>query len=79
MVFHITFLFQAAKQLVALNKFNSSADYSEHLSELREAMGTFQHHDAITGTEKQHVANDYVKQLTKAIKEAEKPIGEIIK
>lgn len=42
-------------------------------------MGTFQHHDAITGTEKQSVADDYVRQLTDAINEAEKPIGDIIR
>ncbi|XP_043940666.1 lysosomal alpha-mannosidase [Protopterus annectens] len=30
----------------------------------REAMGVAQHHDAVTGTEKQHVADDYAKRLT---------------
>lgn len=42
-------------------------------------MGTFQHHDAITGTEKEHVSKDYVRQLTRAIEEAEKPIADIIR
>ncbi|NXD73731.1 MA2B1 mannosidase, partial [Eolophus roseicapillus] len=32
-------------------------------SVLREAVAVAQHHDAVTGTEKQHVANDYAKQL----------------
>lgn len=27
------------------------------------AMGVAQHHDAVSGTEKQHVANDYAKRL----------------
>jgi len=35
----------------------------EDLSSLREAMGVMQHHDAITGTEKQHVADDYARLL----------------
>lgn len=28
-----------------------------------EAMAVAQHHDAVSGTEKQHVANDYAKRL----------------
>ncbi|XP_051897842.1 lysosomal alpha-mannosidase [Pristis pectinata] len=34
-------------------------------SVLRKAMGVAQHHDAVSGTEKQHVANDYAKRLSK--------------
>ena len=32
---------------------------------LREAMGVAQHHDAVSGTSKQHVANDYAKRISK--------------
>ncbi|XP_072104661.1 lysosomal alpha-mannosidase [Mobula birostris] len=34
-------------------------------SVLRKAMGVAQHHDAVSGTEKQHVAYDYAKRLSK--------------
>ncbi|CAH2064721.1 unnamed protein product, partial [Iphiclides podalirius] len=59
---------QMVKQLQVL------ANLPEHnmfvLDELKSAMGVMQHHDAITGTEKQHVANDYVRLLDSAIEDA---------
>nr|XP_023026878.1 lysosomal alpha-mannosidase-like isoform X2 [Leptinotarsa decemlineata] len=39
------------------------------LNALREAMGVMQHHDAITGTEKEHVAHDYSRILAKGMDE----------
>lgn len=41
------------------------------LNALREAMGVMQHHDAITGTEKDHVAHDYARILSNGISECE--------
>ncbi len=35
-----------------------------------EAMGIVQHHDAVSGTEKQHVANDYAQRLSDGIDRA---------
>lgn len=35
---------------------------------MRETMGVMQHHDAITGTEKQHVADDYHRRLSVAFR-----------
>ena len=32
-----------------------------------EPMGIVQHHDAVSGTEKQHVANDYAQRLSDGI------------
>ncbi|XP_069364277.1 lysosomal alpha-mannosidase-like isoform X3 [Maniola hyperantus] len=40
------------------------------LNELKSAMGVMQHHDAITGTEKEHVAHDYERLLDAAIEDA---------
>ncbi|KAJ8970122.1 hypothetical protein NQ317_003840 [Molorchus minor] len=71
-------ILQVTKQLIAIGGLNGTDKYSENLRFLREAMGVMQHHDAITGTEKQHVVRDYVKLLTRAIQYAEKPIGDIL-
>lgn len=30
-------------------------------------MGVIQHHDAITGTERQHVADDYVQRVAQGV------------
>lgn len=38
---------------------------------LEEAVSLLQHHDAITGTAKQHVANDYHRRLHRGLKEAQ--------
>lgn len=39
------------------------------LNKMREAMGVMQHHDAITGTEKEHVAHDYSRILSAGLAE----------
>lgn len=39
------------------------------LTYMREAMGVMQHHDAITGTEKDHVAHDYARILSEGFSE----------
>lgn len=58
--------------------FTKGMDYSSNLTLLKEAMGIMQHHDAITGTEKQAVAQDYARLVTKAIKTAESNLDDIV-
>ncbi|XP_063709608.1 lysosomal alpha-mannosidase-like isoform X2 [Culicoides brevitarsis] len=53
---------QVCKQLSSFSPVPAD-HYDAHLTALREAMGVMQHHDAITGTEKQKVAFDYARIL----------------
>ena len=62
-----------SSQLYALSAINQKTT-SEELEEmlkvenlLLDSLGVNQHHDAVTGTAKQHVANDYVRLLFEAM------------
>ncbi|CRK93801.1 CLUMA_CG007329, isoform A [Clunio marinus] len=57
---------QICKQLSSTAKVKEN-HFEPHLNMLRRAMGVMQHHDAVTGTEKQHVASDYARLLNQAI------------
>lgn len=59
---------QVVKQLAVLSGISSNAN----LDKFREAMGILQHHDAVAGTEQQHVANDYARILHRSMKGGEK-------
>lgn len=59
---------QMVKQLQVLSNLERHNEFI--LNELKSAMGIMQHHDAITGTEKQHVAHDYERILSTAIDDA---------
>ncbi|KAL2505523.1 Glycosyl hydrolase family 38 protein [Abeliophyllum distichum] len=61
--------FLAARQLEFFNGRNKSGSNTDLLAD---ALAIAQHHDAVTGTEKQHVANDYAKRLSMGYVEAEK-------
>ncbi|XP_015121082.1 lysosomal alpha-mannosidase isoform X2 [Diachasma alloeum] len=65
---------QIVKQLAVLTNAGDSKD----LELFREAMGVMQHHDAVTGTEKQQVADDYARLLTDAIVRGEKIVSTTI-
>lgn len=68
---------QVCKQLSVLaNK--KTYKYGDNLDEMREAMGIMQHHDAVTGTEKQHVAEDYARILQKAIDKCSENVEEAL-
>ena len=68
--------FQVVKQVSVLNNLSS---INHKLDKLREAMGVMQHHDAVTGTEKQHVAEDYARILHKSIKGGEKITSSVMR
>ena len=53
------------------------AEIDRVLFQLTAAVGLVNHHDAITGTSKQHVADDYIKILAKAVTSAEALIGKV--
>jgi len=74
---YVCFVLQVGKQLVAMTQLGQ-VDASP-LDSLREAMGIMQHHDAVTGTEKQHVADDYARTLAKALEVVRGAVGAAMK
>lgn len=58
----------AARQLEFFRGRNKSGPTTDSLAD---ALAIAQHHDAVTGTEKQHVANDYAKRLSIGYEESE--------
>ena len=68
-------VFQAAKQLQALTGGAADMTRANPLYLLERAMGVTQHHDAVSGTAKQHVTDDYALRLARARVPAEALIG----
>ncbi|KAF4523776.1 hypothetical protein B566_EDAN009008 [Ephemera danica] len=69
-------LLQVTKQLMSLHG-HAETSWND-LSSLREMMGVMQHHDAITGTEKQHVANNYALKLDWAFQDAQTTVEHVL-
>lgn len=61
---------QAAKQLSVLANPVTNQDAVNELEPLQETLGILQHHDAVTGTCKQFVNDDYSRMLAHAMKKA---------
>ncbi|XP_050270647.1 probable alpha-mannosidase At5g13980 [Quercus robur] len=62
----------AARQL---EFFKGRSNSGPNTNSLADALAIAQHHDAVTGTEKQHVANDYAKRLSIGYTEAEELVA----
>ncbi|KAM1014842.1 hypothetical protein ACFX14_044776 [Malus domestica] len=62
----------AARQL---EYFKGRTGSGPNTDSLADALAIAQHHDAVTGTEKQHVANDYAKRLAIGYTEAEQVVA----
>ncbi|XP_076348984.1 lysosomal alpha-mannosidase-like [Tachypleus tridentatus] len=65
---------QVCKQLDTLARLGPME--AGDVTALREAQGIAQHHDAVTGTEKQHVANDYSQRLASGIRQCEVTVND---
>lgn len=64
---------QVCKQLdVLANLMRQGVNVTEDLRLYKEALGVVQHHDGVSGTEKQHVANDYAQRLAAGAEKCQK-------
>ena len=68
-------ILQAAKQLQVLS-LGLDEESRSKLKPLQEAVGILQHHDAISGTSRQYVSDNYTAMMSSAIKMAETSIAE---
>ncbi|MCI28184.1 lysosomal alpha-mannosidase, partial [Trifolium medium] len=62
----------AARQL---EYFKGKSALGPNTESLADALAIAQHHDAVSGTSKQHVANDYAKRLSIGYTKAEKAVS----
>lgn len=75
---------QAARQIESMKDSQNSLGFDDchcrdALYPLDDAMGIVQHHDAVSGTAKQHVANDYSKRVQIGIDRAANAVAEKFK
>lgn len=73
-------VFQANKLLRATFHLTTpdAAEDDPNLMSLQESISILQHHDAITGTERDEIATDYRDKVVKAVTKTEESVGGII-
>ncbi|KAI8433445.1 hypothetical protein MSG28_015480 [Choristoneura fumiferana] len=71
---HAHVYLQVVKQLTVIARMGDS--YELHL--LRHAIALMMHHDAITGTSQQHVANDFVRIVSEAVDACSKKVSNLL-
>jgi len=69
--------YQTARQI--LTSGNPDAIAGEVFQKLGEALGVAQHHDAVSGTEKQHVAFDYSWRIARGWNDAKNAVSDTLK
>ncbi|XP_059158646.1 lysosomal alpha-mannosidase-like isoform X2 [Physella acuta] len=69
--------FQSVKQMAGLAKLDNTYDSGVQLQKLAESMGVAQHHDAVSGTEKQAVAYDYAQRLADGVNGAQNVVQDV--
>ena len=75
---------QAARQIESMHDSQTSVGLGDchcqdPLFRLDDAMGVSQHHDAVSGTAKQHVSNDYTKRVQGGIDQAARFVADKLK
>lgn len=71
-------IFQAIKQLATLIPFDGEKNNMvEEEFSFQRALGIAQHHDGVSGTEKQHVTDDYALYLDEGLEKGKKIITEV--
>ncbi|XP_033744911.1 lysosomal alpha-mannosidase-like [Pecten maximus] len=67
---------QVCKQMDASAALHDTDNSTHEIQVLREAMGVAQHHDAVSGTEKQPVAYDYALRLARGVAACQKVVND---